>query len=121
MIKANIEATPGPYGFGKNWHLVLDNSKNTKSIWLGQDAKVASRVMGADLSSLADIVRDELGVQDIQFENRKVQTVLVRYLLSGFTGGQISADEFKDKNLLEQYLNQVWIESESVPWNFCAE
>lgn len=48
-IQADIETRPNGYGFGRNWSLVLKKEgKTIDSKYLGQDAKVSSRVLGLD-------------------------------------------------------------------------
>jgi hypothetical protein len=41
-----LDTAPNGYGFGRDYFLVLTDGERMKRYWLGQDAKVFSRVLG---------------------------------------------------------------------------
>ena len=45
-METSVIITPNPYGFGRNWSLLVKTAEHTKSFYLGQDAKFCSRVLG---------------------------------------------------------------------------
>jgi hypothetical protein len=50
------------YGFGSNWHLNIGNkNKVVKSFWLGQGAKVTSRMLGMDYNDYTKRVIEKVG------------------------------------------------------------
>lgn len=47
MIKGQVLTTPGNYGFGHDWNLIVTNDEGKrKNFYLGQDGKFCSRVLG---------------------------------------------------------------------------
>ncbi len=58
MIEFEIIDSPGPYGFGRTWQLQVTEHGNggvverTNTLYLGQNVKVASRIMGTDMDDL---------------------------------------------------------------------
>lgn len=42
----DLDVTPNAYGFGHDWTLVKKTGKKKSRYWLGQDAKVTSRMLG---------------------------------------------------------------------------
>lgn len=57
--QVSVNATNGNYGFGKDWILhitkMIDGKiENARRFWLGQDAKVCSRIIGTDIKSLSN-------------------------------------------------------------------
>jgi hypothetical protein len=51
--KAEIILSAGPYGFGRTWELKVYG----KSFYLGQDAKVCSRLLGLDPKEVINLIR----------------------------------------------------------------
>ena len=45
-METSVIITPNPYGFGRNWSLLVKTPEHTKSFYLGQDVKFCSRVLG---------------------------------------------------------------------------
>ncbi|NBW56708.1 hypothetical protein EBR43_02770 [bacterium] len=45
-METSVIITPNPYGFGRNWSLLVKTPGHTKSFYLGQDVKFCSRVLG---------------------------------------------------------------------------
>jgi len=45
-MEATIESVPNPYGFGRDWSLVVKFRDTEKRFYLGQDVKFCSRVLG---------------------------------------------------------------------------
>ena len=48
-LEYTLKLGGSPYGFGRNWSLVIqeeDSGETVKSLFLGQDAKVMSRLLG---------------------------------------------------------------------------
>lgn len=51
------------YGFGHNWTLAVKKGNKTKNFWLGQDAKVCSRMLGISGRELAEqIGSNDMGI-----------------------------------------------------------
>jgi hypothetical protein len=46
-----IDTVPNPYGFGRDYTLVMQDAKSGKErrFWMGQDVKVFSRILGMDM------------------------------------------------------------------------
>jgi len=51
--KAEIILSAGPYGFGRTWELKVYG----KRFYLGQDAKVCSRLLGLDPKEVINLIR----------------------------------------------------------------
>jgi len=66
-MKADIIVTRNGYGFGYDWQLEVTKGDITKVFYLGQDAKVCSRILGIDCSEIADIV----GSDDMRLESTR--------------------------------------------------
>lgn len=52
-MKFSIDTSPGPYGFGRRWTLVVENDDGDELLrnMLGQDAKVMSRILGTEIGT----------------------------------------------------------------------
>ena len=61
-MKARIEVSRGSYGFGHTWTLVLEGKSKTKRLFLGQDVKVCSRLLGMEPS----YVVQRIGTREIE-------------------------------------------------------
>ena len=72
--KYDLEIEPEGYGFGHNWTLVKKTGKKTNRFWLGQDAKVTSRILGMDFGNAVDYYSRRAGSKDF----KKVKPYIVR-------------------------------------------
>jgi hypothetical protein len=55
-MEVDLIITRNGYGFGHDWQLEVTKGDETKVFYLGQDAKVCSRILGMRPSEVADIV-----------------------------------------------------------------
>ena len=82
--KVSVSATTENYGFGKNWTIIITKMingqvENVKRFWLGQDAKVCSRIIGTDIKSLANhLVRK---YKTKHFDNKRLNSSLGKMIL----------------------------------------
>ena len=60
-MEISVIITPGTYGSGKNWSLLVRTPGKTKSFYLGQDVKFCSRVLGMTPKE----VIENIGTRDI--------------------------------------------------------
>jgi hypothetical protein len=75
-MKARVEVNRGSYGFGHTWTLVLEGKSNTRSFYLGQDAKVCSRLLQCDPS----YVVKQIGTRDVECDRGSAR--LARFILN---------------------------------------
>ena len=117
-IQADIETTPNGYGFGRNWSLVLKKEgKTIDSKYLGQDAKVSSRILGLDnaMEYYADryraLVEDK---QAVSFSD--VSEMIAEDIIAVMTGAEYDRElgclaggmELTDENLRELAEKPSW-------------
>jgi hypothetical protein len=55
-MEVDLIITRNGYGFGYDWQLEVTKGDMTKVFYLGQDAKVCSRILGMRPSEVADVV-----------------------------------------------------------------
>jgi hypothetical protein len=55
-MEKDLIITRNGYGFGFDWQLSVTKNGVTKNFYLGQDAKVCSRILGMESSEVMDIV-----------------------------------------------------------------
>jgi hypothetical protein len=83
-MKATIEVSNGPYGFGKTWSLTITTKTRTKTFFLGQDAKVCHRLLQMEPRSVVQAigtpVLDEKGCKKLA--KFIVNTLKERHLLT---------------------------------------
>jgi hypothetical protein len=70
-MNATIETSPDY--FGRKWHLVLEREGEIKRLYLGQDAKVCSRLLGLTPSE----VIDKIGGRDLSDEKNLKRLALL--------------------------------------------
>jgi len=89
MAKASygLSARPNAYGFGHDWNLELSDGKTSKSYWLGQDAKVFSRILGMDYNSAPDYYAEKAGSRVWEKVQKLIAADVIRALL------EMDADE----------------------------
>jgi hypothetical protein len=51
-MEAKILHSPNGYGFGHDWQLQLTKDQVPKTFYLGQDAKVCSRILGMNATEM---------------------------------------------------------------------
>lgn len=67
MIVADLIVTRNGYGFGHDWQLEVTKDGVTKEFYLGQDAKVCSRILGMRPSEVAE----EVGSNDMRLQETR--------------------------------------------------
>jgi len=55
-METSVIITPNPYGFGRNWSLLVKTPEHTKSFYLGQDVKFCSRVLGMEPRDVVEAI-----------------------------------------------------------------
>lgn len=89
-----------PYGFGRNWSLVIkeeESEETVKSLFLGQDAKVMSRMLG----STVDAYEQEYGTREFSELKEHIATDII-YALQG------NREEITQETLQELADMQEW-------------
>ena len=79
-----IESLPNRYGFGRDWTLVVKHGKTSRKFWLGQDAKVFSRIIGIDHSYAVDHYSEKAGSRNWD----DVEPFIREDLIDALTQGQ---------------------------------
>lgn len=87
-MKADIIVTVNGYGFGHDWQLEVTKGDETKMFYLGQDAKVCSRILGMRGSEIADIV----GSNDMRLESTR--QAIANLILEAVGVTEDNEDEF---------------------------
>ena len=82
--RVSVSATNGNYGFGKDWILhitkvINGQVENARRFWLGQDAKVCSRIIGTDIKSLSNHLVKKNKTRN--FENKRLNSSLAKMIL----------------------------------------
>jgi hypothetical protein len=80
----SVSATNGNYGFGKDWTVIITKMingqvENVRRFWIGQDAKVCSRIIGTDIKSLANHLVKKYRTRN--FENQRLNQGLAKMIL----------------------------------------
>lgn len=77
-MKASINITK-EYGMFHYWHLVLENKETKRSFYLGQDAKVCSRLLGMPPA----VVVERIGTNDPSSPegNQKLTELILEHIL----------------------------------------
>lgn len=66
-MKADLIITRNGYGFGHDWQLEVTRNEEKKVFYLGQDAKVCSRILGMTGREVAE----EVGSNDMSLPETK--------------------------------------------------
>jgi hypothetical protein len=82
--RVSVSATNGNYGFGKDWIIVITKTingqvENIRRFWVGQDAKVCSRIIGTDMKSLAIYLVKKYKTRN--FANKRLNQSLGKMIL----------------------------------------
>ena len=82
--QVSVSAASGNYGFGKDWTVIIKKMvngqvENVRRFWLGQDAKVCSRIIGTDMKSLANYLVKKYRTRN--FENKRLNSSLAKMIL----------------------------------------
>jgi hypothetical protein len=74
-MKAKIVISTGPYGFGHDWNLVINETDN---YYLGQDVKFCNRVLGMSPSYIVE----QIGSSDIEkpIVNKRLAMFIINQL-----------------------------------------
>jgi len=97
--KYTLKLGGSPYGFGRNWHFVIWKNGKKKEFFLGQDAKVLSRVLGVKASYYTN-------KHGKDFDKSKDH--IARDLLKNWCSG----------NITKKKMDAVW---NNQPWGFAVE
>ncbi len=62
--KVDLLSVPNRYGFGRDWTLKVSRGSKSRSFWLGQDAKVTSRILGMDMRDAVDYYSKKANSKD---------------------------------------------------------
>ena len=76
------------YGFGKDWTLRTDTGKD---IYLGQDAKVCSRILGCRPSDLIQMISERTGLT--YNESRDIESTTQNECLAEIIAEQVFSKE----------------------------
>jgi hypothetical protein len=66
-MEKDLIITRNGYGFGFDWQLSVTKNGETKRFYLGQDAKVCSRILGMTTSELVN----EIGSNDLNLKETR--------------------------------------------------
>lgn len=80
-ITYELLASPGAYGFGHNWTLVLKRGTQTKRFWLGQDVKVVSRVLGMRMDAAVEHYKKKASSENFEVIQEYIAADILRKLL----------------------------------------
>ena len=99
METLKLKTIPNAYGFGRDWILSVDG----REFWLGQDAKVCSRVLGCSPKDIIWAYENETGREYTEFEDQKFQSWLTDQLwLALFDHESVRLDNLNDWDLCVQ-------------------
>ena len=88
MIKYDLDARPNAYGFGRDYTLTLIDTTTgrMRPFFLGQDAKVFSRMLGMDMRDAVDYYTKKAKSRDFS----KVKKLIAKDIISTITDGDLS-------------------------------
>jgi hypothetical protein len=90
-MKARIEFKKNGYGFGMDWTLIIEDGDKRKGFFLGQDAKVCSRMLGMSPREVIFEIADRAG-KDMDWaahiEEEEQSEILAWIILDCFTHGE---------------------------------
>lgn len=92
-MKARIDVIGNAYGFGYDWILVLPahDGLEERTFWLGQDAKVCYRLLGASPKDVAEYLKRKAGTSYIG-ESEEANETLANLIIEAFGGEEVLRD-----------------------------
>lgn len=106
-MKARIEFKKNGYGFGMDWTLIIEDGDKRKGFFLGQDAKVCSRMLGMSPREVIFEIADRAG-KDMDWAARideeEQSEILAQIILDAFTYGD---DDVREMMGLEPWVLSV--------------
>lgn len=87
-MEVDLIVTRNGYGFGHDWQLEVTKDGVTKQFYLGQDAKVCSRILGMRGSEVAEVV----GSNDMRLESTR--QAIADLILEAIGVNEENEDEF---------------------------
>ncbi len=83
-----IETYPNAYGFGRDYTLIISYNGKERRFWLGQDAKVFSRILGIDMQFAIEHYTNKAKSKDFN----KVQHFIAEDILKAVTNTEQDFD-----------------------------
>lgn len=86
-----LDVYPNPYGFGRNYNLILKDGKTGKSkkFYLGQDAKVFSRMLGMRMGDAVGYYSKKANSKEFD----KVKPFITKDILRAVSGKKVITQE----------------------------
>jgi len=94
-ISYSLSAQPNGYGFGHDWTLNVSDGKKKASFWLGQDAKVFSRILGMNNDSAVDYYAEKAGSRVWEKVQKLIAGDVIRAVLGLEQGERITSVHIK--------------------------